>query len=409
MQLCSRQWGDHDHKRIGSHNRLKKLGKKALPTWAKSSPPTHTVDVGRALLMLGSMSTPNGLSAGSPERYWACIRYFSACTPSADLRIRTPFMDLDPHQKGILSDDFGVGISTSWLVDQLGGVRDIVDGRQFIINMGVIEAATGKRLPKVGRQKCPDFILEDHHGKLHVLECKGTQSGRGYLERAMRTGMIQKRGIRVAKALRGESLVIGLSLAGEGEDRDSELVVIDPEDEPLTVVRESEARKATEILTRLSLARALNLNGFSLMAFEIAWPETLKRNSAEVELLTPSERKSLSVTQQDRQRGWLEEFRTEFSSVSNRMSEDFVTQQMSFDLSALLLDSGDIARRVTVRRGLQGEVIERLARAGGDLRMAASELSASIAAEHDIVEFSQTAHSARVAYRNLFFSEIVFD
>ena len=151
---------------------------KRLPAWARGHVPTQAVDVGRALLMLGSITTPNALSPGSPERYWACIRYFSACTEAQDLRIRRPFMDLDPHQKGILSDDFGVAISTAWLVDKLGGVRDIVDGRQFMINMGVRRSRSRRRTAKVGPGKCPDFVLEDPHGKQEQAEQAKRNNGR---------------------------------------------------------------------------------------------------------------------------------------------------------------------------------------------------------------------------------------
>jgi hypothetical protein len=383
--------------------------RRPLPLWAVGYLPTQSIDISHALLMLGTVTTPNGLSAGSPERYWACIRYFSACTASPDLRIQTAFMDLDPHQKGILSDDFGVALSMTWLVKQMGNVRDIVDGRQFMINMGVRRPTPGRPLPKVGRLKCPDFVMEDQNGKFHILECKGTQSGRGYLNRAMATGQIQKRGIKVAKALRGESLVIGISLAGEGEDRDSQLVVIDPEEEPLTIVRASDAQRATVTLTRLSLARGLNLNGFSRLAFEISWPDDLNKDSAEAGLLTQTERKILSITREDRQVGLQEEITTEFSSAPTRLVNDFVTQQMSFDLPALKLDSGNVIRRVTVRRGVHADLIHKLSRAKGDGRAAASELSTDIAKREERINIGETENSVSLKQEGLFFSEIVLD
>ena len=384
-------------------------GKRLTPTWAVAGPLTHTIDVSRALLMLGSLTTPNGLSPGSPERYWACIRYFSACTDSPDLRIRNAFMDLDPHQKGILSDDFGVAIATSWLVDQLGGVRDIVDGRQFMINMGIRRAKRSKSLPKVGRSKCPDFVMEDQYGKLHVLECKGTQSGRHYLDRAMATGKLQKYGIEVAQSLRGESLVIGLSLAGQGSDQDTELVVIDPERDPLTKIRASDARKAEEVLTRLSLARALNLSGFSQMAFEMAWPEKLDKDGGEIEFLTPGERRGLAVKPAERQVEWQEEYIDELYSRPDRQVGDFITQQNSFDLPAIHLDSGNIAKRIKVRRGIRMSFIEEMAKSGEDLRAAASNVSSGIVDGKKNISFTQTDDSSRLDYDKYFFSEIVFD
>ena len=318
-------------------------------------------------------------------------------------------MDLDPHQKGILSDDFGVAVSTAWLVDRLGGVRDIVDGRRFMINMGVRKPTTSKRLPKVGKGKCPDFVLEDLAGKLHVLECKGTQSGTGYLASAMVTGCAQKHGIKVARELRGESLVIGLSLTGEGDDHESELVVTDPEDEPLTVVGKSDEKKVDEVLSRLRLARALNLSGFSRTAFEIAWPESLQRDSPEVELLTSAERKSLSIAREDRQVRWQQELDSEFRKVLRRRVDNFVTQQMIFDLPTLQLDSGSMVNRVTVRRGIQVELLHQLASSGQDLRSKATEVLEDAQVLEEPLRFAETENSSRLEYQGLFYSEIIFE
>lgn len=359
--------------------------------------------------MLGSLTTPNGLSPGSPERYWACIRYLSACTATSDLRICTPFMDLDPHQKGILSDDFGVAISTAWLVERLGGVTDIVDGRRFMINMGIRRGATSTRLAKVGTGKCPDFVLKDVSGRLHVLECKGTQSGTGYLARAMRIGHEQKQGIRIARPLRGESLVIGLSLAGEGEDFETELVVKDPDVEPLTVINKSDAPRAATVLTRLSLARALNLSGFARTAFEIAWPEDLKQDTAEAELLSPAERKALSVAPGERQARWREELSAGFTSQSRRTAQDHVIQRMTFDLPAVKLDSGLTVDRVTVHRGMRRDLLSVLANAGDDLRNVAIESLSGLAVEGDPVTFTEDERSCRLDYRGLFYSEMLFE
>jgi hypothetical protein len=80
-----------------------------------------TIDLASALLMLGTLTMPNVFSPASPGRFWAWLRYFLAPAASDDLRVTMDFSDLDPHQKGILSDDFGVAISTQWLFDRLGG------------------------------------------------------------------------------------------------------------------------------------------------------------------------------------------------------------------------------------------------------------------------------------------------
>lgn len=90
-----------------------------------------TIDVGQALHMLGTLTMPNILSPASPALFWAWLRYYLAPTAARDLRITIDFSDLDPHQKGILSDDFGVALATQWISDRIGPFAKIVDGRRF--------------------------------------------------------------------------------------------------------------------------------------------------------------------------------------------------------------------------------------------------------------------------------------
>ena len=222
--------------------------------------------------MLGELTTPNALSAGSPERYWACVRYFSACTNERDLRIRYPFLALDPHQRGILSDDFGVALSTTWLARRMGGVREIVDGRRFVLNFGLKKRGKRKKkTAKVGPNKCPDFVLQDLSGRFHVLECKGTQTA-GYLTGALRTGQEQKAGIEFDSSIVGERLVIGISLKGEGEKARSSMRIVDPTAEVVVKVSAQEEGRAKKKMDRLGVARALNLIGLADAAAELSWP-----------------------------------------------------------------------------------------------------------------------------------------
>lgn len=380
---------------------------KPRPAWAKNAPSKQSVDIDEALLLLGNITTPNGISAASPERYWACVRYFSACANSTDLRIRLPFTGLDPHQKSILSDDFGVAISTRWLIQQLGGVKDIVDGRQFIINLGIPKAT--KKLSKVGPTKCPDFVIEDGQGKFHVLECKGTQSGRQYLDRAMKTGTEQKKGIRIKKSVRGETLVIGLSIESELSSNASRLVVIDPEMVPLTTVQESNVPEARSVMARISLARALNLTGFSEMAFEIALPRNIRRADAEFALLNSTEKLRITADIQDRQKIWRDEASSELKTLDTRITEGFVVQTMQFQVPALKLDSGHYARRVTVRRGVDADLVNRLLASGSTLMEVASSEADRLANLNERMEWKRSESTTRLEYQNFFFCDITFD
>jgi hypothetical protein len=109
--------------------------KKAIPKMFRMASKIEDLDLAKAFLMLGTITMPNLLSPASPARFWAWLRYLVSLTDTNDLRITMDFADLDPHQKGILSDDFGVAISTQWLFDRLKGFAEIVDGRRFILQL----------------------------------------------------------------------------------------------------------------------------------------------------------------------------------------------------------------------------------------------------------------------------------
>lgn len=191
----------------------------ATGTWPRlaSVPPefaggsgTKDVDLASAFLMLGTLTMPDLLSPASPARFWAWLRYFLAPAETPDLRITMDFAGLDPHQKGILSDDFGVAISTQWLFDRFGGFSDIVDGRRFMLQFAhLLPPRTRPTKAKVGPSKAPDFVIQDLRGRWHVLECKGTQSGRTHRNDFLDNALAQKRVIQITGRLRGERLAAG--------------------------------------------------------------------------------------------------------------------------------------------------------------------------------------------------------
>src|SRR4051812_45803822 len=90
-------------------------GRKPIPASIGGAPAIHTIDLMKALVMLGTLTLPSLISPASPALFWAWLRYFLAIANNDDLRITRDFSELDPHQKSILSDDFGVAISTQWL------------------------------------------------------------------------------------------------------------------------------------------------------------------------------------------------------------------------------------------------------------------------------------------------------
>jgi len=257
------------------------------------------VDLLTALLMLGSVSVPGGWSAAAPAKYWAWVRYFSAISVEPELRITSPFVDLDPHQRGILSDDFGVAIGTWWLNSTLGGTRDLVDGRRFLMQFGNLlpkRRRSGRKPAKVGPSKCPDYVLQDRQGRWHVLECKGTQSSRYYMEKQLKNAQSQKYMIDIQGAARGERLAAGVYLGNDDNGEDSRLVIVDPEPErePLAVIDDSNRREAEIVIRRLEFSRALGMAGADALSDVLSLPMQPDYNEDVMRLLRPAERERLS-------------------------------------------------------------------------------------------------------------------
>lgn len=137
--------------------------------------------------------------------YWAWLRYGPALACTTDLRLCQPWNDVDPHQKTLLSDEFGVGATTCLLaeglnctgfVDTLYVLRTLLSG-QFTLG----------RAAKRGPSKSPDFVATDDQGRFIILECKGTQSSRRALLDAIARGIPQKKNL---KGRRGTQIYLSL-------------------------------------------------------------------------------------------------------------------------------------------------------------------------------------------------------
>lgn len=257
------------------------------------------IDLKQALVMLGTMTMPNLISPASPARFWAWLRYAIAVSAQPDLRITMDFADLDPHQKGILSDDFGVAVSTQWLYDRLGGFRDIVDGRRFMLRFSHLMKRRKVAKANVGPSKAPDFVVQDLAGKWHVLECKGTQSGRSIRNGFLKTARQQKNIIQIKNGVRGERLAAGLAISNDSNRKRSQLRIVDPEDETDSelVLDDKDAEQMKDAAHRIAVARALGVVGLNEAAMEAWLPEQI---ADAADFLRPSEALRLRQSRQDR-------------------------------------------------------------------------------------------------------------
>jgi len=200
------------------------------------------------------------------------LRKFALSTKE-DFELNFDFSELDPHQKTILSDDFGMGMSIHLLADALGLIS-FCDGKYFIDRLAprlgfTTNSTSAKRSPN----KSPDFVAIDRKGRFHVIECKGSQSGRGYVLRQLKDAIPQKNSIAISKPLKGESLATGFVISQHGKDWTSRFIIADPEPEdPVIEVFGDRDVSARETIQRGKIARTMTLAGATNLSRLIAAP-----------------------------------------------------------------------------------------------------------------------------------------
>jgi hypothetical protein len=263
------------------------IDKSTWPTPGPSFPATFhlgsspaSIDITGMLLLVGHLTTPT-LSVGvSLSELWACVRYYYALAPCSDLRLTEAFADLDSHQKTILSDDFGMGIPVSWLMDPLK-LSAWCDGREFATRFAALTLAVPPKVKKRGPGKSPDFVFLDDAGRYHVVECKGTQSGASARSRQLshttKNGqpsgaVIQKMMIILKPGFQGQRLACGVTIARDGVAGDTDLEIRDPEGVLTIEVNDGEEIYAQDAVVRGAVARVLRAAGLPISAAAMAAP-----------------------------------------------------------------------------------------------------------------------------------------
>lgn len=241
---------------------------------------SYDVQILPTLLLIGQLTTPPLARGVSLSEFWAWVRYLYAVSPDPDLRISEDFATLDSHQKTILSDDFGMGIPVGYLIGKLGFVG-WSDGRYFMDRMSALVSGPLPVPRKRGPRKAPDFVFMDHGGALHVVECKGGQSGADARNRQLSHtnnkgepsgGVVQKRMVLLPTHLQGQRLACGLSLGTAGKPGPSDLKIVDPEFRPEFDLSEADEQLIRDPVARSGLAKSLRGAGFGFSAAAVAAP-----------------------------------------------------------------------------------------------------------------------------------------
>jgi len=270
------------------------------------------------------------------------------------------FADLDPHQKGILSDDFGVAITTKWLSDRFGGFRKIVDGRRFVLQFPHHLRKKHSSKAKVGPNKCPDFVMQDTAGRWHVLECKGTQT-RSYQKDALEAAIPQKHAIHLVGSIKGEQLAAALFIANEESASRTHLKVIDPDDDPIIRLTQNNAAEIDTKADRLAIAQALGAIGLNEMAVEFSLPPDIDPQS---ELLHPSEAARIRSSRQKRYESAADQARASTLTTFTDRGQPYTGTEVQFEFPP----TGRRLpfRSVIVRQGLESSLLAELTSSGPD-------------------------------------------
>lgn len=222
-----------------------------------------------ALFQTALLTRPPTVSGFHLADCWAWLRYHSAIGPSHDLRLRPEWESIDPHQKTILSDDLGVGVSASVVADALV-LGAFSDG--FAVAQSLAGQSYRQKVAKQGPSKSPDFVAESPQGYA-VLEFKGTQRSRAVLERAVRAGIPQKQSMTLASSATSiqYSLVVGLFIPQARSRETAAILVADPPPTRLALAlgnaTPTEVRLA---ILQVHIAKLLALYGFFDIANELA-------------------------------------------------------------------------------------------------------------------------------------------
>ncbi len=260
-------------------------GSPAFPSTFVAGTSVEQIDVLGLLALLGFLTTPTTALGMSLSEHWAWVRYFNAISDENKLKITPGFAQLDPHQKTILSDDFGMAVPMYWLAQKLQ-LEAVCDGfyyaQRFADIFNVAVTGHGQRGPR----KTADFVCVDVQNRWHVIECKGTQTSDAARERQFQhqtqTGqasgaIVQKRTIVFPPASAGQRLAAGLVVAIEGTRRQSSLKVVDPQVRPrkrsaVLQIDEKQFAEAQDPIVRAMTARALIAVGLPTAGTALASP-----------------------------------------------------------------------------------------------------------------------------------------
>jgi len=174
------------------------------------------------LSSIGTLTTLSYPVEYDLSRIHAFFRYAWLPAAPGPLRLRDSISEVDFHQKTLISDELGVGVS-GLVASQLFGVRYFADASPFLKKYSSIAYAGAS-----GRTKTPDFIGLDDTGKFFVIEAKGTQSGEATVRKQVRSGRIQKSNVMFSGGITPVRIVVATKFSRASLRHGSSTQAFDP-------------------------------------------------------------------------------------------------------------------------------------------------------------------------------------
>ena len=231
------------------------------------------------LHLIGLATTPPVPNLADLSSTWALYRYVWAFAHAAPyLCLSQTAKHIDFHQKGVLSDEMGVGMAY-WIMSKYLHAGLPIDVDIALRNPRVAASMGFPVLQAVG-DASPDYLYPLPNGNYAIVECKGSQSGRSASLDQLRRGLEQVPSVSFANRQRAQEYVIATLLSTNCVD----VLVIDP---PGDKDRRPSDKRSLEIEDREAFDRELvNLRAASLLAF--AGAEGLAREVSKVDSFSES-------------------------------------------------------------------------------------------------------------------------
>lgn len=178
------------------------------------------------LLCTGLATTPLVALPVALSAQWAYYRYMWAFDPSPPrLRLEASVKQIDHHQKTVLSDELGVGM-THWVMTALLGATSHVDV-QIAVKAPSVAQHHGFPVATLGTSRSPDLLYRFGTSRFAVVECKGSQSDHNQTLTQLTSGLEQVPSLRIQNQRLAEEYVVATRYGLDG----THVYIVDPPDE----------------------------------------------------------------------------------------------------------------------------------------------------------------------------------